>query len=44
MAPLSKGAGRVSGLGDSGGLCVAARYPPQTAGNPSASLALGTSL
>ena len=33
-APLSKGAGRVSGLGDSDGLCVAARYPRRRPGIP----------
>ena len=33
-APLSKGAGRVSGLGDSDGLCVAARYTRRRLGIP----------
>ena len=32
--PLSKGAGRVSGLGDSDGLCVAARYTRRRPGIP----------
>ena len=33
-APLSKGAGRVSGLGDSDGLCQSARYPRRRPGIP----------
>ena len=33
-APLSKGAGRVSGLGDSDGPCLIARYPRRRPGIP----------